>query len=65
MNTEPTHAELVQMYLKSEKDAQPFYEKLRKLQKKRNAFNAEVKRCRTAHPGRTISEIETYMGKEP
>jgi hypothetical protein len=58
----PTYPDLVQDYLKSEKTAQAFYDRLREIRKKRDAFEAEVKRCRTAHPGRSDSEIAAYMG---
>ena len=61
---ETPYAELVKGYLKSEKDAQPFYDRLRAIKAKREAFNAEAARCKTAHPGRTRQGIAAYMGPE-
>jgi hypothetical protein len=59
------YPELVTGYLKSEKDAEPFYQRLREIQAKRETFEAEVKRCKTAHPGRARFEIAERMGVQP
>jgi hypothetical protein len=58
-----TYADLVAAALKSEKTAQPWYDRMKAIQHNRDAVAAEVKRCRAAHPGRALHEIEAYILK--
>ena len=58
-----TYAELVDAAMRSEREAQPWYDYLKQLQARRDAERALIKAWRRKRPGMADSEIIAKAGK--